>query len=458
MMSRSFAVFAVAIGLLANSAGAALIAEYTFDNADATDTTGNYDLATVGAGVTYTGGYAVFDGSNANYLQNTTGPGALSAFTVSLWVRSSNISQGTYKGIFSNGPSGAGSWQLDNHSGTYRVISTTPDVTGVTGTPIVDQWQHLVVQTDGTATRFYVDGALANTDADTALTNLNRIRLGINRNSDNAYAMDMDTVQVYNTVENVTTLYNYQRAQFITPAYRWNAATDTPANGTWDAEIGSVDYTFAGTPTAAAVNDPAVPGITAAFAPGVTANSGTLGSSTTFVETQSTSFELWFKPENLTGTEALFEFGGNGTGTALVLNGGNLESVTQVNTTRSSCSAAMDAEAAGAWQQAVLVLTINGASGTSELYLNGELVDFAAMTTTSWAGTDKFGLGEIEGTMAGTWSDVGSFDGSLAKFSIYEEALTADTVRGLYDQVVPEPATMGLLVLGGMAIVRRRRG
>ena len=463
MTISRFAIFAVVMCLLTGTAGAALIAEYTFDNQDATDSAGSYDLNVNGTGVTYTGGYAVFDSSSSNYLSTPDGPGVLSAFTVSLWVRASDVTQGNYKGIFSNSNSTAtGTWQLDNSSGTYRVVAN-PAVSSVTASPTAGQWQHLVVQTDGTATRLYVDGALINTDVDTSLTNLNRIRLGINRSTDNAYAMDMDTVQIYDTVENVTALYDYQYAQFVTPSHRWNAATDTAGDTTWTPQVGTVNYTFSGgaTPTAIAVNDSKVPGITKAFAPGVTANDNGQGSSATFVETQSTSFELWFKPENLTGSEALFEFGGSGTGTALRLNGTTLESVTQSSSTnRAFSSTTLATEDIGEWMQAVVVLTIAGdGSGTNELFLNGELVDTSSLATgyNSWAGSDGFALGEIKGTMAGGWSGVGSFDGSLALFTIYGEALAAETVLGLYDQVVPEPATMSLLALGGIAMLKRRK-
>lgn len=51
------------------------------------------------------------------------------------------------------------------------------------------------------------------------------------------------------------------------------------------------------------------------------------------------------------------------------------------------------------------------------------------------------------------------FDGQIDELYIFNEAIDSATVTSLYtSNVVPEPATLVLLALGGLSIMRRRRG
>jgi hypothetical protein len=52
------------------------------------------------------------------------------------------------------------------------------------------------------------------------------------------------------------------------------------------------------------------------------------------------------------------------------------------------------------------------------------------------------------------------FDGLMDDVQIYDYALNADLIGQLYEHpgsVIPEPTTLSLLALGGLAALRRRR-
>ena len=48
------------------------------------------------------------------------------------------------------------------------------------------------------------------------------------------------------------------------------------------------------------------------------------------------------------------------------------------------------------------------------------------------------------------------FDGAIDEVAVYDYALTATQIQNHYS-VAPEPATLGLMLLGGLAMLRRKR-
>ena len=104
------------------------------------------------------------------------------------------------------------------------------------------------------------------------------------------------------------------------------------------------------------------------------------------------------------------------------------------------------------WHQ--YVGAFDGASGVSQLFVDGVLrasVDFgdALLLNSSsqplYIGFDNSGA---------RW-----FDGSIDEVAIYDYALSAEQIREHYfaGTITPEPATIGLLALGTLAALRRRR-
>jgi len=110
-----------------------------------------------------------------------------------------------------------------------------------------------------------------------------------------------------------------------------------------------------------------------------------------------------------------------------------------------------------AWHLATITF---GTDGHADYYFDGAL-DAAADATTdreklfSTATLFHFGM-EMEGNVA-----TDGWNGKLDELAIWNRELSSTEVSDLYNNgagvVLPEPATMVLLALGGLAVIRRRR-
>jgi hypothetical protein len=233
--------------------------------------------------------------------------------------------------------------------------------------------------------------------------------------------------------------------------------------------VGGLNWNIAGNSRTPVTDDPAVE-LTQAYAfPAARGTMSTLQTLAGDPSNDSASFEIWFKPSDLSGQEILFETGGSGNGTSLALDGDSLLF------TPSSASAATTKQLAGvgisdaAFTQAIGVIDLIGAGGATGdpdlyLYINGVLaassLDVAGFA--DWAGTDGSGVGRLNGTTGGNNTGLldgfGDYTGEIALFRFYETAITADEALDLYRSVaVPEPATLSLLALGGLAAALRRK-
>lgn len=163
-------------------------------------------------------GAAVFPGVDARgaqtYLQVQRDLGSPS-FTVSLWFKTETVDQGGFQGIFSNNIINAPdnfSWQLDVHLGVLRLISATSGFPGITNAGVDEPqiqagvWHHVVVRKPSSNSAELWFGS-----EDTELQLLGQVpvnpgglqwfRLGINRNSDSLYAMEMANVKIYDDAQ-----------------------------------------------------------------------------------------------------------------------------------------------------------------------------------------------------------------------------------------------------------------
>ncbi|WP_429885893.1 LamG-like jellyroll fold domain-containing protein [Geoalkalibacter halelectricus] len=191
------------VALNVNSGNAALIAQYTFDDFSLSDSSGSataYNLTAVGAAPNLSKQAYFSDGSADNYLQ-VAGPGGMPDWTLSLWVNTRVIDQGTFKALFSNNIDANAdfSWQIDSHNGEYRLVSrtTTNNPTIIIGAPTFDTWENIIVQKfGGNNARVFFNGDLV------GLTGFNpgglqNFRIGINRNSNQSFLGYLDNIQIW---------------------------------------------------------------------------------------------------------------------------------------------------------------------------------------------------------------------------------------------------------------------
>ncbi|SHK04827.1 PEP-CTERM protein-sorting domain-containing protein [Rubritalea squalenifaciens DSM 18772] len=198
--------------LLISTSQAALVAHYDFADGNLLDNEvdGNYTLSEFfdgsGAVTTNPDGSALFpgnDGTNEAYLE-TLGPGGSPTFTVSLWIKTDDWTQGSFQGIFSNNISSAASfsWQLDSSGGDIRVAGTGASTSTSAAALNTDSWYHFVVRKTSTDLELYIteQGAgTANLASSVAGSpgGLQYFRLGANRNTDSLFRMDMANVKIY---------------------------------------------------------------------------------------------------------------------------------------------------------------------------------------------------------------------------------------------------------------------
>lgn len=211
----------ILVGLSILPAQAVLLAHYDFTDGDLTDnelgaaetltlTNQGDNLITISPA-----GSAIFPGESgdqADYLEVERGLGS-PAFTVSLWFKTDTVDQGGFQGIFSNNVSSGASfsWQVDVSDGTLRYVSATGGFNTITnadpGEPQIETgvWHHLVARKVGGGADLWLgseDRPLELLGTETLNPGgLQYFRLGVNRNSDNLYGMELANVKIYNDSE-----------------------------------------------------------------------------------------------------------------------------------------------------------------------------------------------------------------------------------------------------------------
>jgi len=243
-------------------------------------------------------------------------------------------------------------------------------------------------------------------------------------------------------------------------AYDYDAARDTVGDATWESETAATanrDWTFDKTAQPIAVTGTGTTITKAYDFGGSLTTDPAYGGTTTFdgsdVDDNST-FEFWLKPDDLVGQEYIFETGANVSGLAFALDGTTLRFAIHANNGETETNVTLPAVT----DFIQVVGVINEAHNT--LYVNGAQADDvsdAVKSPKGWAGGNSAGLGAENANGPDEFEGYDTFDGQIARIRFYDEALTGTEIQGLYNAMLPEPATLALLAAGVLGVMRRRR-
>ena len=120
----------------------------------------------------------------------------LSTYSVSMWVKSGDTDPSEWRAFFNTHTPNSGGFQFDSDGNyRYRMLSTEGNAT-FGNNSLKTTWDHVAVVADGSVTRLYFNGSLANT-GNWVESDWNGIEIGRNRNSDRPGNYYLDEVRVW---------------------------------------------------------------------------------------------------------------------------------------------------------------------------------------------------------------------------------------------------------------------
>jgi hypothetical protein len=198
-----------------------LLVRWTLDDSTATDASGNGMDGTV-TGATYdantgVGGSFLFDGNDK--IVKTITQQTYGNYTVSLWVKASELGQPEWSSVFNCDSSGY-DFQIDVNGANPGKYRWCPDSAANAKLikNVTTDWAHLVITRDGTNVRCYRDGVQNNSTARPAAV-FGQFVLGVNRGGTAYFKGHVDEMRVYNrclTATEVMDVYSSHLAADMT--------------------------------------------------------------------------------------------------------------------------------------------------------------------------------------------------------------------------------------------------
>jgi len=268
----------------------------------------------------------------------------------------------------------------------------------------------------------------------------------------------------------------YVTAPPESPKWNWDAAAPGDDFERWDSTVNSPKefqipaVGAAARPTLSSEDPSTIRGIRDAFAfdgsdDTITTADQFLNDDEGSLSSNDASFEVWFKPNDLGGTNKgiLFETGGAGTGSSLLIDQENKQLIFTIKnggsspftTTRTKLTydlpedAGVDMVNTSNFIQLVGVYDKDASGDTDELklYLNGNVLVASGSNTDieDWDGGNSTGIGSHNGVAIGgdtansgsssefEQAGYGTFDGEIAIFRLYDKALTATQIQNTHD-------------------------
>jgi len=176
-----------------------LEAYYQF-NGDAEDLTSNgrnftiYDNTSLTTGRDNSSNSAYYFDGSGDYLEYNTSIPAFSECTISLWAKPD--STGNYKSMFASYDSSGNGFQIDFSSNNFRINSSATGGTINLGQATINVWTFIAFTYDGNNSVGYINDNNSSSSGGTC--EINRFRIGRNRNGEQYFHGAIDELRIYN--------------------------------------------------------------------------------------------------------------------------------------------------------------------------------------------------------------------------------------------------------------------
>jgi len=455
-------------------------------------TIGNFNIVGDPAKVAIDTAPAVyFDGDGDAYVSTGNTPGDLTGAgdrTVEAWVYNPSIpAEDTVLSWAKRGGPCGTNWSFGHGThGEFGALGAwCGEDLGWNGAPSAMQWHHLAITYDGTTTRVYADGAEKNSEVVTLGTHADLpIKLAVQHDGNGVDlsmfgSLAIGRVRVHGgalSASDVLNNYNEEKAGFplppppvpqdltAAPVHRWSFSETGGAGTTLVDSIGGAN--------GAIIDLDGNPATGGTVGGGQVTLTGGGKDTSDYVElpeglisglTDGT-IETWATQHTVKNWSRIFDFG-KGTNEDYIMMSWtrgtdiNLDRVgIRIDNVEHCVDETMAPYTLDTEFHIVMTIDDDGTIGGDTLitvYKDGQ---FAGCLETTFNLADVEDLANWIGRSM--WGDE-TANASYNEFRIYDYCLSADEVLGNYgagaDTVTPEPATLALLALGGLALLRRRR-